>query len=272
LSPQVFFLMVVMSSLAAAFCRRTACIWISGRTQPARAAGIVLFKPEANLARALHVACTRLGQHKDQNDQQGRADLAGQECIASQAEPREDDDPRLGQHQHQSEAQEDDGSAAMIYEGLLTTQVRLVKAFSLATSVVGLAFQPILFYHSQQLTANVSTFLAAGAFFSFFTLGTPLLIHSVCKKYVTAMYYDKRKRSYTAVTYGLMLTRKRITFRPEDVRVPDVPGPFTTFLAGGVPLFVDGDQFSAIEHFGKIMGYDKPINMRYAIEPYYEPI
>ena len=48
-----------------------------------------------------------------------------------------------------------------------------------------------------------------------------------------------------------------------DVQVPDIPGMFTTFKANDVPLFVDGQQFDNPVHFGKIMGYDKPINLRW---------
>ena len=49
----------------------------------------------------------------------------------------------------------------------------------------------------------------------------------------------------------------------QDVQVPDIPGMFTTFKAKNVPLFVDGEQFYNPEHFGKIMGYDKPLNLRW---------
>jgi hypothetical protein len=56
----------------------------------------------------------------------------------------------------------------------------------------------------------------------------------------------------------------QITFRAQDVQVPDIPGMFTTFKARNVPLFVDGEQFeSNYHHYGKIMGYDKPLSLRY---------
>ena len=37
---------------------------------------------------------------------------------------------------------------------------------------------------------------------------------------------------------------------------------FTTFKANNTPLFVDGQQFYVPQHYGKIMGYDKPLNFR----------
>lgn len=54
----------------------------------------------------------------------------------------------------------------------------------------------------------------------------------------------------------------QLTFRLSDVQVPDLPGMFTTFKAKSQPLFVDGTQFHDLEHFGKIMGYDKPLDLR----------
>ena len=47
------------------------------------------------------------------------------------------------------------------------------------------------------------------------------------------------------------------------MKVPDIPGMFTTFKANNTPLFVDGQQFYVPQHYGKIMGYDKPLNLRY---------
>lgn len=64
-----------------------------------------------------------------------------------------------------------------------------------------------LFLQSGQ---NVGVFLAAGAFFSFFTFVTPLLIHAVSKKYVTELYYNKKDDSYTAVTISLLLRPKKV--------------------------------------------------------------
>lgn len=48
----------------------------------------------------------------------------------------------------------------------------------------------------------------------------------------------------------------QIKFKLQDVQVTD--GMFSTFQAKNVPLFVDGGQFYKLEHYGKIMGYEKP--------------
>merc|ERR1712034_59236 len=108
-----------------------------------------------------------------------------------------------------------------IYNGILSTQIKLVKSFSLMTSFIGIAFQPILYTYS---SANAAVVLGAGAFLSFFTFATPLLIHSVSKKYVTKLYYNQVEDKYTAVVYNIFIRPKKIEFKVNDVEVPDIPG------------------------------------------------
>merc|ERR1711875_90774 len=114
-----------------------------------------------------------------------------------------------------------------IYNGILSTQIKLVKSFSLMTSCIGLAFQPILYTYS---SANAAVVLGAGAFLSFFTFATPILIHSVSKKYVTKLYYNQVEDKYTAVVYNFFIRPKRIEFKINDIDVPKV-GPGPTYLA-----------------------------------------
>merc|ERR1712112_185346 len=64
-----------------------------------------------------------------------------------------------------------------------------------------------------------------------------------------------------AVVYNIFVKPKKIEFKLKDVEVPEIPGPFCTFKANSVPLFVEGSQFSDIRHYGKIMGYDKPVDL-----------
>jgi len=149
-----------------------------------------------------------------------------------------------------------------IYQGILATQIKLVKTFSLMTSCIGLAFQPVLYTYSSSAGSMVAM-VAAGTFLSFFTFATPLLIHSISKKYVTKLYYNEAKDKYTAVVYSLFLKPRKIEFKLSDVQVPDIPGMFTTFKARNVPLFVEGSQFNEPMHYGKIMGFDKPLDLRW---------
>ena len=52
----------------------------------------------------------------------------------------------------------------------------------------------------------------------------------------------------------------QIHFTVNDVKVPEVPGMFTTFLVKKRPLFVDPNMFKDLEHYGRLMGYDQPVN------------
>ena len=97
-----------------------------------------------------------------------------------------------------------------IYEGILSTQIKLVKAFSLTTSAIGISCQPFLFLKMQTATANVAVMAGTGAFMAFFTFATPMLIHHVSKKYVTELNYNQLEDSYTAITYSLFLRRKEV--------------------------------------------------------------
>jgi len=145
-----------------------------------------------------------------------------------------------------------------VYNGILSAQIKLVKMFSLTTSCIGMAFQPVLYTYS---SANAAVVLGAGAFLGFFTFATPLLIHSFSKKYVTKLYYNQVEDKYTAVVYNIFVKPKKIEFKVQDVEVPDIPGMFTTFKANSVPLFVESSQFTDLKHYGKIMGYDKPLDL-----------
>merc|ERR1712142_711167 len=154
-----------------------------------------------------------------------------------------------------------------VYRGILSTQIKLVKSFSLMTSVTGLSCQPLLYLKMTESSGASLAFIAAGgAFLSFFTFATPLLIHWVSKKYVTEMLYNRIEITYTAVTYSFLLRRKQITFKASDVTIPNIPGMFTTFQVNGNSLFVDADSFQSAKHYGKLMGYDKPLDIRFKYE------
>ncbi|CAL4067445.1 unnamed protein product, partial [Meganyctiphanes norvegica] len=111
-------------------------------------------------------------------------------------------------------------------------------------------------------STSVGLVVAVGSFVGFFTFVTPLLIHWLTKKYVMKIEYDPKTDMYSATTLSFFLREKKIQFSIGDVHVPDVPGMFTTFHANGRPLFVEPDTFKDLEHYGRIMGYDKPIDFR----------
>ncbi|XP_069170584.1 transmembrane protein 70 homolog, mitochondrial-like [Procambarus clarkii] len=150
------------------------------------------------------------------------------------------------------------GTWKEIYHGILSTQIRMVKTFSLSTSLMGLMVQPVLM--QKVVGTHMGVILAVGSFVGFFTFITPLLIHWITKKYVTSLEYDPKRDIYSATTLSFFLREKKIHFHADDVKVPDVPGMFTTFLVKNKPLFVDPKMFENVEHYGRLMGYDKPID------------
>lgn len=96
-----------------------------------------------------------------------------------------------------------------IYSGTLTSKIRAVKAFSLSTSIIGLAAQPMLIEKSSQL-GGTSIVILVCSFVGFFTFITPLVLHFITKKYVTEIDYDPTKDEYTATTLSILLTRKEV--------------------------------------------------------------
>ena len=93
----------------------------------------------------------------------------------------------------------------------MATQIKLVKTFSLMTSVIGLACQPVLIMRMGENGGNIALMVASGAFLSFFTFATPLLIHWISKKYVVELIYNKIDDTYTAITYSLLLRKKEVS-------------------------------------------------------------
>ena len=60
--------------------------------------------------------------------------------------------------------------------------------------IIGMACQPVLYSYSSG--GNLALVIASGAFLSFFTFATPLLIHTISKKYVTKLYYNQVNTYY----------------------------------------------------------------------------
>ncbi|KAM7356143.1 transmembrane protein 70 homolog, mitochondrial [Cochliomyia hominivorax] len=148
-----------------------------------------------------------------------------------------------------------------IYYGTLTPRMRAVKVFSLTTSLAGLAAQPILMEQGMKLGGTGMAIFLCG-FGGFFTFVTPLLLHFVTKKYVTEIHYNPVTGEYIATTINIILQKVRTKFRPSDVKIPEVPGMFTSFNVGKKSLFVDPALFEDPEHYVRIMGYDKPIDFK----------
>ncbi|XP_065342716.1 transmembrane protein 70 homolog, mitochondrial [Cloeon dipterum] len=155
-----------------------------------------------------------------------------------------------------------DGKDEKIYQGGLVPHVRRIKYFTLSTSVLGVAVQPVIW---TKFLAKVGAGMAYSmlTFVSFFTIVTPLLIHYVTKKYVAEMYYNPDTQTYTAITFSFFNGRVETKFKQEDVFMPDMLGIFESFRVNNKPLLVDSSQFREPKDYGKLMGFDKPIDFTY---------
>lgn len=114
-------------------------------------------------------------------------------------------------HRQNSTSTPQSASTNQIYYGTLTPKIRAVKAFSLSTSVLGLAAQPLLIEKSSQF-GGTSIVILVCSFVGFFTFITPLVLHFITKKYVTEIHYDPIKDEYTATTLSILLTKKEVKF------------------------------------------------------------
>lgn len=92
----------------------------------------------------------------------------------------------------------------------------------------------------------------------FFTFLTPAILHYVTKGYVIRLYHDADRDTYTAVTYSVFLTEKRIGFHQRQVTIPAVSKMFTSFYADKMGLLVNPDRFPIPHDYNHLMGYDKP--------------
>ena len=74
-----------------------------------------------------------------------------------------------------------EGQLTAIYNGPLAKQLKIVKLFSLSTSAMGLALQPVLFSHlvAYSGVAKVMTAMFCGIFIFI----TPVFLHMLCKRW-----------------------------------------------------------------------------------------
>lgn len=155
--------------------------------------------------------------------------------------------------EHYKEQQE-----RLVYSGTLEYNVKRVKLFSLTTSLLGLACQPVII----NKTIDGSTSKLALVFVGWTCLAvifSPLLLHHITKRYVIRLTFNDRTKQFTATTLNFINRPKVITFTRDDVRVPAVPGMFTSFLVKQKPLLIDPSIVIDKEAYMHLMGYDRPI-------------
>ena len=98
--------------------------------------------------------------------------------------------------------------------------------------------------------------------FGAFSVGTPLLIHYIFgKNYVTDIYFNDKTKVFHLAKLSFWLQRTEIKFTAEDVVIPDVAGPYSTYRVKGVPVFINRTLFANKDVYKHMVGYDKPLFM-----------
>lgn len=146
----------------------------------------------------------------------------------------------------------------LVYVGTLANQVKLVKAFSLSTSLMTILIQPFIYKQLSALPVALQFVVSSSC--GLFILMTPLLLHWITKRYVTTMYFHRDEEEFTATTYNFLLQKVEHKFTKNTVVVPQVPGLLTTVVANGKPLYCDPSLFLSKEAYMKLMKYDEPMD------------
>ncbi|XP_005095003.1 transmembrane protein 70 homolog, mitochondrial [Aplysia californica] len=158
-----------------------------------------------------------------------------------------------------------DDRGYLVYQGRVGHLFKALKIFSLTTSGIGLGIQPylIMTYQDMPLSAAIPFFGAVNGFIFM----NPILIHFVAKKYVSELYFNPETKVFTAMLFTFFARRVPFTFTAADVEVPDVPGVFSMFTAKGRPLFAHEGDFTSLQVYKHLMGFDRPLDLTYDAVP-----
>ncbi|XP_072169508.1 transmembrane protein 70, mitochondrial-like [Diadema setosum] len=138
----------------------------------------------------------------------------------------------------------------LIYSGPLSSLVRLVKFFSLSTSIISSGLLAALLMGGE---GGAMTIVAGGI--SSVMICTPVILHWFTKGYITRLYYDYPSKTYTACTYDFFLTDAKTEFKRSDISLPSVSNVISSFSIRGKPVLVDPRGFLNPNHYNHLMGY-----------------
>lgn len=140
--------------------------------------------------------------------------------------------------------------------------IKMIKRLSISTTLMSAGVQPFLYpklmASGSSLTIGFATVTCAGIFIS------PLILNWFTKRYVTNLYYDDVKEQYTAQHLNIINRNVTLSYKSNEVKIPEVLGIFTTFTVGPKkrPLFVDQSQVLDVYNYKKMLGFDKPIDFK----------
>lgn len=142
----------------------------------------------------------------------------------------------------------------MVYSGPLTRALKKLKRISFFTSFFGFSLIPYFIVNHLAWPVVIG--------FTAFGFATPCLIHYIFgKNYVTDIYFEERTKVFHLAKLSFWLQRVEVKFTADDVVVPDVAGPYSTYLVKGVPVFINRTLFTSKDVYKHMVGYDKPLIM-----------
>ncbi|XP_010752655.1 transmembrane protein 70, mitochondrial isoform X1 [Larimichthys crocea] len=162
----------------------------------------------------------------------------------------------LSTHRVSTVTHSEDGN--LIYTGNMDRVVRGIKLFSYSTTGASLFVMPYILMKTGLGLQSFAMQAAFCGFIGFFTFLTPILLHLITMGYVSRLYHNPDKDTYTAITYSFFLSEKRRVFHQKQVKIPAVSKVFTTFYADHMGLLVNPDLFPIPHDYNHLMGYDKP--------------
>ena len=145
----------------------------------------------------------------------------------------------------------------LVYEGPLSSTVKYIKTFSLATCVASLIGTPILIAYGKERIPMAGK-IAVGATVLLMGVSTTLILHWFTRVYVHRMFYNPLKSSFAIETMNI-IARKRTTYFPvEHIQYPLSERAFSTFSAQGKNYFLHME----LKEAELAMGYVKKKNLR----------
>ena len=150
----------------------------------------------------------------------------------------------------------------LVYVGTISGQVKLVKMFSLSTSIIGVCLQPVLYSKAAASSLPLALKFVLGGFFNFFIFLTPVLLHFLSKRYMTSLYYNGSTGKFTATNYNFFVREVQTTFTREQVSTANT-GMLTTMTVDKKPFFFDPEMFLDHEIYVRMMRYDEPLDISF---------
>ncbi|KRZ63502.1 Hormone-sensitive lipase [Trichinella nativa] len=144
--------------------------------------------------------------------------------------------------------------------GSMKNLIRGVKLFSLLTTTVAFAMQPMI-WHDMFVHDDRSALLTTLtlSFLSFSVMCSPLLLNLLTKRYVICMYHDEKQQLFSVMTYNIFAWPRIIQFKFEDIKAFDSPI-LANLLVDSYPLLMMSTNFTdqyVLEKFLPLLGEEE---------------